>query len=300
MQAGLEVNSNNGFDQPTKSAPIVARANFVQFAPRQRMSFARLKSRLLIHCRSGRGRIDVNGQSIDIERGQLIWLPWACRVSYEGDASDPFFIAGIHIIPWAKPGSPVVREASHNPDDPWDHNPNHADVRPMPVDGPMWASLVTDHALSALIDYTIRRCRHLDTPESLLRQLAELLWDELVLFFSSPPDNTKSLPVEMQRVIQFIDDHLAQPMSLDDLAEFADRGLSWMHRNFSQWLDMTPARYIMTRRIEQAKELLAVTTLPIGQVGQRVGVPDRYYFSKLFKAEVGMTPTQYRARSSLM
>ncbi|MNH42191.1 Arabinose operon regulatory protein [compost metagenome] len=47
-------------------------------------------------------------------------------------------------------------------------------------------------------------------------------------------------------------------------------------------------------RINHAKELLDATHLSIGEVGYQVGLEDPYYFSKVFKKYVGMSPSEYK------
>ena len=45
--------------------------------------------------------------------------------------------------------------------------------------------------------------------------------------------------------------------------------------------------------MEHAKRLIAQTTMHTGMIGQKVGYPDEYYFSKVFKRNVGMSPRAY-------
>ena len=46
--------------------------------------------------------------------------------------------------------------------------------------------------------------------------------------------------------------------------------------------------------IRHACDLLKKSTLPVGEIGQRVGYPDYFYFAKVFKKAVGGAPTEYR------
>ena len=57
----------------------------------------------------------------------------------------------------------------------------------------------------------------------------------------------------------------------------------------------SPAVYIMRLRLVYAKRLLkSDVTLPIGNVAQRCGFEDVAYFSRIFKQQFDMTPSQYR------
>ena len=50
----------------------------------------------------------------------------------------------------------------------------------------------------------------------------------------------------------------------------------------------------MEYRIERAKELLLLTDAKVYRVGQMVGYEDKFYFSRIFKQQTGMTPNDYR------
>ena len=56
----------------------------------------------------------------------------------------------------------------------------------------------------------------------------------------------------------------------------------------------TPNRYIISKKLECAKQLLDVGYLPIAEVADMAGFTDVYYFSKQFKLETGITPGNYK------
>jgi AraC-like DNA-binding protein len=57
---------------------------------------------------------------------------------------------------------------------------------------------------------------------------------------------------------------------------------------------ITPNRYIISKKLEYAKQLLDVGYLPIAEVADMAGFTDVYYFSKQFKLETGITPGNYK------
>ncbi|WP_420852203.1 helix-turn-helix domain-containing protein [Paenibacillus hamazuiensis] len=52
--------------------------------------------------------------------------------------------------------------------------------------------------------------------------------------------------------------------------------------------------YLKRVRIEKSKELLARSDLKIGEIGKRVGYVNSYYFIKVFKETMGLTPGEYK------
>lgn len=60
----------------------------------------------------------------------------------------------------------------------------------------------------------------------------------------------------------------------------------------------TFTEYLTNNRLEHAKKLLTEGKLTVGEVTELVGYNDYFYFSKLFKKYVGVTPSKYRKMST--
>ena len=67
-------------------------------------------------------------------------------------------------------------------------------------------------------------------------------------------------------------------------------------RRFAKATGMTPIEYVQTLRLEEAKQILETTDMPVEAVANEVGYEDPSYFGRLFKRTVGLTPAQYRKR----
>jgi AraC-like DNA-binding protein len=64
---------------------------------------------------------------------------------------------------------------------------------------------------------------------------------------------------------------------------------------FRRHLGVSAKGFVIGRQLQEARELLLSTTLPISEVGKEVGLPDPYHFSKLFRRHVGLSPREFRA-----
>ncbi|WP_415400832.1 helix-turn-helix domain-containing protein [Tateyamaria sp. SN3-11] len=93
----------------------------------------------------------------------------------------------------------------------------------------------------------------------------------------------------------FIDENYAEPLTLDGLAERA--GLSRFHfaAMFKQSFGEPPHRYIILKRVDAAKDLLATTDHPITEVAAAVGYENHGHFSTIFKRETGKSPSRFRS-----
>ena len=103
------------------------------------------------------------------------------------------------------------------------------------------------------------------------------------------------LPVWRQRrVAEFIEQHLAEEISLTALAELADLSLCHFARAFTQSFDMPPHRYHMARRMDRARSLLQRPALSVTQIGIQIGFRETSSFTRAFRRFTGLTPTEYR------
>src|SRR5258707_4086177 len=99
---------------------------------------------------------------------------------------------------------------------------------------------------------------------------------------------------QQKRVVEFIEEHLAEEISLTALAKLADLSLYHFARAFTQSFDMPPHRYHMARRMDRAKSLLRRPTLSVTQIGIQIGFRETSSFTRAVRRFTGLTPTEYR------
>jgi YesN/AraC family two-component response regulator len=78
------------------------------------------------------------------------------------------------------------------------------------------------------------------------------------------------------------------------IAERANLAPGTLTKKFKQAHKTTLSQYLLHRRIDKAKSLLATTTLTVYEVGSNVGIPDPQYFNKQFRKVTGNSPSRYR------
>jgi len=99
---------------------------------------------------------------------------------------------------------------------------------------------------------------------------------------------------QQKRVVEFIEAHLAEDVSLAALAELTDLSLYHFARAFRQSFGAPPHRYHMARRMDYARALLQKPALSVTEIGIEAGFRETSSFTRAFRKFTGLTPSEYR------
>jgi AraC-like DNA-binding protein len=104
------------------------------------------------------------------------------------------------------------------------------------------------------------------------------------------------LPTKKSEFISLREQILKSPekkWSQDELAASLNYSTSRFASLYKEYFGTTPKADIMNTRLEYAKRLLSLGELSIGNISEKCGFYSIYYFSKIFKKQMGLTPKQY-------
>jgi len=132
--------------------------------------------------------------------------------------------------------------------------------------------------------------------------LADSLIQTLTLHLLSNYTNASESPAasgglpgyRLNRVTEFIDANLENEINLADLAATAELSPFHFSRAFRKSTGKTPHQYVIHRRLEHAKVLLARPDLPIVDVSIRSGFKNQSHFTSLFRKYTKFTPKLWR------
>lgn len=99
---------------------------------------------------------------------------------------------------------------------------------------------------------------------------------------------------ELGEVMTYLQQHYAQPLTIQALADRAQMSLSTFERQVRRIYGVTPTQFLIRTRLEAATRLLRETDWPITQVALECGYFDHSAFSRVFRATVGLSPSAYR------
>lgn len=111
---------------------------------------------------------------------------------------------------------------------------------------------------------------------------------------SPRPNQTGLANWQAQKVKQFVDDHLGNPIRVADLAKLSKLSSSQFSKSFKVTFQISPYEYILRRRIDAAKFLMLNSTESLSQIACGCGMYDQAHFTKLFKRIVGTSPLRWR------
>jgi AraC family transcriptional regulator len=103
------------------------------------------------------------------------------------------------------------------------------------------------------------------------------------------------LPARQQkRLAEFIEQHLAEDVSLATLAGLVDLSLYHFAHAFKQSFGVPPHRYHMDRRMDRARNLLRKSEISVTQIGNQIGFREASSFTRAYRKFAGVTPSEYR------
>lgn len=158
-----------------------------------------------------------------------------------------------------------------------ENHPNHA----------QYSQLKTDFLTE------ISNCTYLQDFSSLLLVMTESIKKELVSAHSDQEDE------QLAELLRYIQDHYMHSISLTQLADMFHFSYTYLSSLISSRLHMSFSDYLKKVRLEKAKELLLHSELNLSEISDATGYSDLSYFSKTFKKEFQLSPSQYRRDNRL-
>jgi len=131
------------------------------------------------------------------------------------------------------------------------------------------------------------------------QSVATLTATHLLRSYSNRMPATASLkggmgPSRERRVLAYIEEHLNESISLEDLAQVAEISPNYLIALFRQSMGMTPHKYVIQMRVERARALLKQKQLTLLEIAQHCGFLDQSQFTTVFRRYAGVAPGHFR------
>ena len=238
----------------------------------------KLNSFLFFVVKSGGGYFTYNGFETKLNPGDCVFVD--CHTSYEHSTDEE----NLWMLQWChfdgagmgriyqkykeRGGKPVFR----------------------PKDTTRFVNVLDEiYALASGSDY-IRDMRINEKISVLLTYLMEESWN---------PEREKLHEKKGERllpVLDFLDSNYSKKVSLDDLAERFYINKYYLVKSFKEQYGISICSYLKNVRITKSKHLLRFTKLSMDEISSQCGLGSGYYFSRVFKAVEGISPSEYRKK----
>jgi AraC family transcriptional regulator len=101
-------------------------------------------------------------------------------------------------------------------------------------------------------------------------------------------------PGRERRVLAYIEEHLNETITLEELARVAEISPNYLIALFRQSMGVTPHKYLVQKRVERALALLRQKDSTLLEIAQQCGFQDQSQFTTIFRRYAGVTPGQFR------
>lgn len=108
------------------------------------------------------------------------------------------------------------------------------------------------------------------------------------------PKHSKLRDFYIRESLAFIEQNFQNDISVEDIASVCGLNRSYFGKIFRDAVGKSPQEFLMNYRMIKATELLKLTTLSVGDVGNAVGYPNPLHFSRAFKGVYGVSPREWR------
>lgn len=221
----------------------------------------------------GKGRLEMDGQVFPVESNQAFVIPADVLSYYQADAAEPWEYIWLQF-----------------------HGPKAVEIlqkagltRKTPVFVPTASCSELENCLFAMLNNPF-------SEYTTMGKLYEFFQQLITLSAHAAPDCSREDAGlgYVRMVIQYIREKYSEPIHIQEIADYCGLDRSYLGKIFKNATGQTPQKYLMEHRIKRAKELLQDTDMPVRHVGFSVGYNDPLAFSKVFKQETGLSPSEYR------
>ena len=248
---------------------------YYPYAYGHRMERQQHQDHLLIFCTDGEGTVDADNTTLNIQAGDILVLPKGTSHRYQAKTHKPWSIYWVHFSGELSNLflEPLLNEQQNliilNPD-------GHSKI-------------VRDFEMLLEVRQTGYNQRSFIHASNLLKQLLSYL------SASHPRTKTREgLYFDLSAVHALMQEKLHGQLALGELAEKVNLSKYHFSSKYKAITGQSPIQHFLHLKMEHACFLLDISDNSIKTISRNLGYDDSYYFSRLFKKIIGISPREYR------
>lgn len=226
---------------------------------------------ILLYCVNGQGIIEMNGERYILHADELICIPKQMKHRYYADKKNPWSLFWVHF--------------------------KGENTKYFPLDQRQVVTMISIHSqnrLTFLFDLLFRVLERNYTLGNFIyiSQVLQMILAEV--FYREKSDEVGTQNKHVTSIIRYMYKHLDGLITLDDLVHEFDFSKSYINAIFRSCTQRTPIDFFICLKMQEACKLLKSSDLYVNEIAQKLGYSDPYYFSRIFKKTVGLSPSAYK------
>lgn len=289
-------------DQLLRHPPRVAGVNRYPFARHETVGPRANGSCHLCFVVGGRGDLGIAGRQQTCVAGDLLVLPWGRLWTLRDGGNLVVLSVHLRFLAWTAPDGELRHWGVDRPG--LAERGPAADPAPdlgcgvLPV-VPAGAAALAEQLLAVWLQPGAQRAFHLRALAAALVALLRAPGGGYVADArhdagAGTPATSGPADRRIAALLHWLQWSTRHDLSCDELAQRAGLGRSAFGAAFKAATGLSPARWLMARRLGEAQRLLTTTRSAVATVGERVGFSDPFHFSRCFQRRYGMSPRQTR------
>jgi AraC-like DNA-binding protein/uncharacterized RmlC-like cupin family protein len=232
---------------------------------------------ILIYCHEGRGAVRMNKTAFAVQAGDFFIIPTKTPHMYQADATLPWTIYWIH---FKGKTAPAILSFLKKRSNGYKGFIQHAD-KSIGLFNDMYKQLEKGYGTDQLVYCNM------------------CLWHYLTLFIFNEKQVVadKSPQKDMiDKAIDYLRSHIDQEVTLEAIAQSVNISPSHFSYLFKNKTGFSPIEYFNHLKVQEACQYLLFTDMRIREISSELGIYDPYYFSRMFKKVMGLSPQEYRKK----
>lgn len=226
---------------------------------------------ILIYCTDGKGCIELEGTCYELHASDVFCIPRGKRHKYYADKENPWSILWVHFKGENVKYFPIQEGRIVR------INSKHSNNRMTMLFKILFRVLERNYTLGNFI---------------YISQILSLILSEV--YFREKIDESTTQDRHVTAVIRYMYENLHRNLTLESIADEIELSKSYLHSIFKEQTGKSPIEFFIHLKMQEACKLLKSTNLYIYEVSAKLGYEDQYYFSRIFKKVVGISPKEYR------
>jgi AraC-like DNA-binding protein/mannose-6-phosphate isomerase-like protein (cupin superfamily) len=230
---------------------------------------------IFLFCVDGKGSVVLEDRIITLEKNQILMIPATVPHVYQADSNTPWSIYWLHfhghlsydILDWIMRKNNIIEVDSNK----------HSQL--IHQFDKIYSLLESGYSVDALIHISSLLC---------------------VFFTTIRQQEVKNIQLDAMGVnpithcIDYMREKVYETITLEDLMSITHLSKSYLLHIFKEQTGFSPIDYFIHIKIQRACNLLDTTNLSIKEITAQIGYGDPYYFSRIFKKIMALSPAQYR------